>query len=171
MKENGDHVFGVVDPGTTTGVLIGAIDPRIRGTDALQIGMESGFVETFEVRTARWWEPDLADAVQSRLMELCSMNPEVRSAGWKRCPIVFEDFILRTADKRRTTLDPIRVTSATIAVLRERGWQGKPIYQQPSQAKSVATNKRLKEWNLWVVGSEHERDAMRHAVVYLRGHP
>lgn len=40
---------------------------------------------------------------------------------------------------------------------------GRPEWQQPSTAKRC-TNQRLKDLGIWVVGSEHERDARRHLV-------
>lgn len=41
-------------------------------------------------------------------------------------------------------------------------------YQSAAQAKGVVTDKRLKSWGLWVPGQQHARDAIRHAVTYLR---
>lgn len=40
---------------------------------------------------------------------------------------------------------------------------GRPEYQQPSTGKQCS-NQRLKNLGLWVVGSTHERDALRHLV-------
>lgn len=41
------------------------------------------------------------------------------------------------------------------------------ILQMPSQAKTFATNKRLREWGVWVVGREHERSAWAHLIYRL----
>jgi hypothetical protein len=41
------------------------------------------------------------------------------------------------------------------------------ILQPASQAKTYATNTRLKEWDLWVVGREHERSAWAHVALFL----
>lgn len=42
------------------------------------------------------------------------------------------------------------------------------IMQTASQAKGFATNKRLKEWDCWVVGREHERSAMQHLAYFVK---
>lgn len=45
---------------------------------------------------------------------------------------------------------------------------GIPLHmQQPSEAKSLISNDTLKRAGLWVVGQEHARDAVRHALYYL----
>lgn len=45
---------------------------------------------------------------------------------------------------------------------------GIPLFmQQPSEAKSLVTNDAIKRAGLWVVGQEHARDAVRHALYYL----
>lgn len=158
--------FVVIDPGTTTGVILADLRKKKYGemgspSERLRVGMEEGDVQALEVDTRRWWESTLADTVEEFMRS--------GSGGWTSIPLVVEDFILRTQDKRKETLDPIRVTSSLVAVLIDRGWDGKLVLQQPSQAKSVVTDDRLRAWKLWIVGSSHKRDAMRHAVVFLRG--
>lgn len=159
--------FVVVDPGTDTGVVFVDLSKaryrKMAGHHGLAAGMEAGDVVAEEYDTARWWEPGMVDDVE-RFMRS-------GSGGWTKVPLVVEDFILRTQDKRKTTLDPIRVTSALVAVLRDRGWRGKLVLQQPSDAKTTVTDERLRAWKLWIVGSAHKRDAMRHAVLYLRKNP
>lgn len=41
------------------------------------------------------------------------------------------------------------------------------VLQLANQASTYATNQRLKDWNLWVKGREHERSAWRHVALYL----
>jgi hypothetical protein len=41
-------------------------------------------------------------------------------------------------------------------------------WQTPSLAKTTVTDKRLKKLGLWVPGRDHERDALRHLVLYMR---
>lgn len=41
-------------------------------------------------------------------------------------------------------------------------------WQQPSDAKGVITDDRLKKMGLWIVGKPHARDAIRHLVIALR---
>lgn len=40
--------------------------------------------------------------------------------------------------------------------------------QLPALAMTTATNERLKRWGLYKPGSEHSKDAMRHAITFLR---
>lgn len=42
------------------------------------------------------------------------------------------------------------------------------ILQSASQAKGFATNARLKEWDCWVVGRDHERSAYQHLAYFLK---
>jgi len=156
------EVFVVVDPGTATGVLLVDIRDLFGDTEVerLREGLEDGSVQALEVDTRRWWEPDLAETLEGWMRSALG-------SGWVHCTLVVEDFILRTADKRRTTLDPIRVTSCLVGRLQERGWKGKLVLQQPSQM-TVANDKRLREWKLWIKGSAHKRDTVRHAIVWMR---
>jgi hypothetical protein len=100
--------------------------------------------------------------------------------------LVIEDFELR---QRNVELAPVEVIHGILTLLqigrstdertirtdkktdeyfrkletRTQGYPYKePVFQKASTAKSFATNKRLREWDAWVVGSEHIRDAMRH---------
>jgi hypothetical protein len=41
-------------------------------------------------------------------------------------------------------------------------------YQQPSDAKGVVTDARLRAAGLWVKGQQHARDAIRHACLGFR---
>lgn len=41
------------------------------------------------------------------------------------------------------------------------------ILQQPAEAKSLIKNDTIKRAGLWVVGQDHARDAVRHALRYL----
>lgn len=98
--------------------------------------------------------------------------------------IVMEDFILRERTKDRSLLAPVRMiamlefglyafgspTASPAQVSPEMAKLGTVgvTKQQPSDAKSVATDERLKRWGLWHAGSPHVRDAIRHMIIYLR---
>ena len=63
-------------------------------------------------------------------------------------------------------LSPLRIGSmialaAELAAVEVR-------YQMASLAKTTVTDDRLRRWGLWAKGSSHARDAIRHAVTYLR---
>ena len=82
--------------------------------------------------------------------------------------IAIEDFILREMTKGRTLLSPVRLT----AILRFNLWQlgvlDSVVMQQPADAKSTITDKRMRDWGLWNKGMPHVNDAIRHLVLALR---
>lgn len=92
---------------------------------------------------------------------------------------VCEDFILtRLKSSDRVGLYPIWVAAAVVgyrnglADAYELGGFGPaaPIevfWQSPSQAKTYATDDRLRRWDLWIKGREHERDACRHLAYFV----
>jgi hypothetical protein len=41
------------------------------------------------------------------------------------------------------------------------------VLQFANQATTYATNQRLRDWGVWVVGREHERSAWRHIALFL----
>lgn len=84
--------------------------------------------------------------------------------------VVVEDFVLDRgrSSGRRDLLAPVRLTTALRVWLAVDGWDGRVVLQMPADAKAAVTNDRLRAWGAWVKGSDHERDAMRHALLYLR---
>jgi hypothetical protein len=82
--------------------------------------------------------------------------------------LVIEAFNLR---KKNVDLTPVSIIGGLVTLLysnklaeSNQPWPlGEPEWQEPSTAKSV-TNHRLKLLNVWVPGSEHRRDVMRHIV-------
>lgn len=85
---------------------------------------------------------------------------------WPGAAVVREDFILRTQNKNKEVLSPVRLGFAIDHLLYARNRQA--FLQQPSLAKSTATDDRLKSWGLYRPGSEHARDATRHAITFAR---
>ena len=96
-------------------------------------------------------------------------------AAWPNAAVVIEDFTLRTFKMSRELLSPVRLT-AKVEYAMFHGLQGcepkhrRVFKQQPSMAKSTATDERLKQWGLYIRegGLEHARDADRHAITFLR---
>lgn len=79
---------------------------------------------------------------------------------------VHEGFRLRMMSMDPNLLAPVRVNAIFKDRLRGKGYQ---VYQQdPSEAKSVVTDARLREWGTYRPGMEHARDAERHAILFLR---
>jgi hypothetical protein len=97
--------------------------------------------------------------------------------------LVVEDFHLRPGPRgttKREGIYPVRINAAIETALaawlsdrHTREWLGgfewlvQPVYQQAAQAKQFATDARIREWGLWVVGSDHKRDANRHLALRL----
>lgn len=87
-----------------------------------------------------------------------------------RLIVAIEDFVLtRFESSERSGLDPIRITSSFVTALEMRKLNRgiELVYQSPSEAKAYVTNDRLRHWGLWIVGKDHERDAMRHMLLAI----
>ena len=89
---------------------------------------------------------------------------------------VIEDFILLPASVKggmnsaRSGLSSVRVSCALYTVLRTMGWDDEEIYWQQPSVMTVINSERLKNAGMWVVGSEHARDASKHLLIHLRKH-
>jgi hypothetical protein len=170
-----------VDPGGTTGVAQGLFNTRggrltIRSLVGRAVRKEA--VRVAEVVPAREPGPRAESAHQAAILyrawldfnfkatvELGVSVPDVH--------LVIEDFQLR---QRSAELSPVEVTHAFLAYLRgETGtWAamsltpaGRLHFQAASEAKTYATNERLKLWGAYglTVGKEHGRDAARHLIL------
>lgn len=88
--------------------------------------------------------------------------------SWPGAVVVIEDFILRKFVKDRDLLAPVRVTAMVHCLLWKLGIS--TFRQQPAEAKTTATDERLKLWKLYRSegGEQHARDADRHAITFLR---
>lgn len=88
------------------------------------------------------------------------------------CAVVIEDFSLRKFNRDRELLAPVRVTAALEWAIWQTDRVTKQnihiIKQMPALAMTCATDDRLKRTGLYRKGEEHARDAVRHAVTYLR---
>lgn len=158
-----------VDPGTTTGVATAAV--TLRGSTK-EI-FERDPLETYEVKCS---DPRSPQPQTSELAGAAQMAQMFRDAchDWTaedipatRHFLIIEDFNLRgkPGSLDRTGLSPVRVTSALLGML--YGFPKAVVFQQPEQAKSRWTTPRMKNSGLWVVGSEHKRDATRHAALFV----
>ena len=89
---------------------------------------------------------------------------------WPGCSVLMEDFILRMFSMGRELLAPVRLNAMFAYALRTELGMEVTHRQQPSEAKTIATDIRLKEWGLYERegGLEHARDADRHAIVWMR---
>jgi len=82
--------------------------------------------------------------------------------------IVVESFILRQFSKDQDLLSPQRITAKIEQYLYLDGRNY--FTQSPSEAKTSATDERLKVWGFYTSegGMQHARDATRHALTFLR---
>lgn len=88
--------------------------------------------------------------------------------AWEGAAVLIERFILRKFSSDEELLSPVRLISKIeygLWLLDQTFFQ-----QQPSEAKSVATDQRLKDWGLYKSegGMQHARDADRHGITFLR---
>lgn len=148
-------VFAVmtVDPGRTTGVAwgvfrtAGTVKQTLIDADVESCEIVAGPVGT-GIEVSRRWQ----DFFASANIDGCP-TPEIS--------LVLESFALRTA---HADTSPVAVTAAiaTCVYLQAPMWDWDGETQSPSEAKGYARDDRLRDWGLWVRGSEHQRDARRH---------
>jgi len=146
-----------VDPGETTGWAVVSVPPESLLDRSINL------LEDMEFDCGQLTGSE--DAQAERLCDLA-----ITFDG----PVIIEDFTLRQFRMDRSLLSPVRVTAKLeydiYLVNKDVGKESQIRIkkQQPSLAKSTATDARLKEWGLWEVGAPHARDAIRHAVTFLR---
>lgn len=84
--------------------------------------------------------------------------------------IAMEDFSLRTSVTSREVLAPVRMASK-IQFCVDTGLAG-PVtgweWQMPAMAKETMPDNRLEKAGLYTKGSDHIRDASRHAMTLIR---
>lgn len=147
-----------IDPGGVTGLAMVGMDEdgvfsllRYTEVDSRKLGEEAAARHIVDT-VLDWWE--ITEQVDV---------------------FVMEDFILRARNMDRSLLSPVRLIAKIETWMYVRadalgmGLIPKFKMQQPSQAKSIATDHRLRGWGLWVPGKQHARDAVKHCVIGLRG--
>jgi len=165
-----------IDPGRTTGLAVAWIDPDVL------------FDPAASVRTAvvAWSAVMIADEENKQIQRICKAISILGSGPWANegLAVVTEDFIPRSLNKSRDFLSPVRINAVLDhelfkGVLAER-WGCKatertteritrPLSRQsPSDAKTVITDGRLKNWIMYTPGPDHARDATRHALLWVR---
>jgi hypothetical protein len=104
---------------------------------------------------------DAEELIQVR--QMCGLFDNYAEAA-----IVFEDFVARTEQRAREVFAPDRLRSSAQHEEILHG-EGRVFFlQQPSMAKTTATDDRLKRANLYFAGMEHATDAARHVLTFLR---
>lgn len=161
-----------LDPGGTSAVATGLFRTD-RGDDMLR----SVFERAVKKRQIRSWEVRGDSELQawaiceqwSNFKFRCNVEYFIPE---KDIHFVIEDFALRELNAQLNSVEVIAgIKTLLVKKLQPKTandnlvrWPlGRPEYQQPSTAKRVK-NDRLRDLGIWVVGSEHERDARRHLV-------
>jgi len=84
--------------------------------------------------------------------------------------VAIEDFDNRKPLRNREYLAPVRVASK-IQFAIEIGLAGQCCgleWQMPAMAMETAPDHRLKKWDLYPPGPDHQKDATRHAITLIR---
>lgn len=170
-----------IDPGMTTGIVSARLrDSEIRtGHRGLLSAQEADRLRATEIDGGRialrydrdgeptgWLNKDEVRVAREIWKEIDAFKPDT---------IVAEDFVLypnRRHPGNKEHLSPRALWAAIELQLSLSGWveeRGCSVHRQmASEAKTIATDIRLKDWGLWVRGKPHARDAMRHLIVFLR---
>ena len=158
--DNGWATVISIDPGGTTGWSVMCVEPDCLAEADVSVLASIVHYTSGQVDGN---ENDQAEALVGLI------------SAWPNAAVVVENFTLRTFKQSRELLSPVRIT-AKIDYVMHRGIEdvhpaGRRIWlQEPSMAKSTATDARLKEWGLYrrEGGEEHARDATRHGITFLR---
>jgi hypothetical protein len=158
------HVIGV-DPGETTGWALFTV-PR------------ASIYDDDDPEIWGWDTGELKGPEDQQAIDLARLCREIQSLDYNIGPaVVIEDFdvgeiVTTDAD---VLYSPIRVASMfrmlvalkvhTTSILTG---DARVVMQGRSLAKQTMTDDRLRRSGYWVEGSDHERDAVRHAITALR---
>jgi hypothetical protein len=150
-----------VDPGGTTGICAVRIEAQTLTAGEF---WAHEFYSSIEFLAYDQW-PELAapEAVMNTVLSITASYDG-------RFPLIIEDFSLRRMSRDRDLLSPVRVGERIAERL-----AGSPladgiylVMQTPSEALGTVTDDRLRRWGLYRRGQPHARDALRHAVHFLR---
>lgn len=147
-----------VDPGTTTGVARGVFEQCA----SVWEGVASGPWESWEATGPP------AEQAWEIMGEFFDWTQTLRKQ--RILPVLaMEDFVVGLgpgAASKRELLDPVRVANAceALSISRAGMYWTRIQYQQPSE-RTIYTNDRLRKHGMWVKGSDHRRDAVRHMIL------
>lgn len=170
--ENIYERYVAVDPGVTTGLVQVDLPRNWRSGDLYKILSALRNLGADALSRGEEWPAcrcmELLGPESGQIDEMIGL---ILGRNGRQLPakaVIIEDFILRQGTKDRSLLAPVRVTARLEDRLYSHHYGGDIVFQSPSDAKSIVTDTRLKQWGLWHSGSPHIRDAWRHLVKYLR---
>ena len=157
VQPEGVHAVMAVDPGGTTGVYAGWVDLKLTRRDTLTKGK-------LRERAVEVTGDYLEQAKElGKIFIAFSYACNEANIGVPNRHLAVEDFVLRRRQQGGATGN---LTSIWVAAAFASYISGLPnsevTWQQPSSAKALATDERLRDWGLWIKGSPHKRDAARH---------
>lgn len=135
------------DPGDTTGWAIFQVHPDAMGGDPAFPVMEN----------IEWWT---CGEVGGKIHENADAMIELVHA-WPGARLTSESFMIR---QRAVELSPCELNAIVSWAIRPRYF----VMQSSALALSTVTPERLKSWGYWVPGKEHARDAISHALTFLK---
>jgi hypothetical protein len=141
-----------IDPGETTGWALIAVHPQALACPDFAVLDNIVHWDCGDVRGYEW--------------EQCDWLVE-SAVSWPLAALGSEDFILRTYSAARSLLSPVRMTAAWEYEM----WTRRRVIwkQQPAEAKVAVSDGRLAAWKMLPDGkSPHARDALRHALLFLK---
>lgn len=142
-----------IDPGTVSGVAVAWFDPQaiVAGKPLPRciLAIASGYM----------YGPELNQAANFVSL-VAALDKTVGLAFGS------ESFILGNSSMSQDLLSPVRLRSMIefhFWARRRHLWS-----QSPSDAKTNITDARLQLWNLYVAGPDHQRDARRHCLLWIK---
>ena len=155
---NGHRAFIAIDPGVITGLAWTCGGFSRLHKDLFTEGNRGDVLERGHKNMDRDEEVVVADGIVDLVHAL--------QIKFGRVTVLVEDFTLRRFGMDKNLLAPVRMASYLRALLRPE-----PMLEwhwRESSARNVITDARLRQWGLWVPGSAHKRDAVRHLAAWLR---
>ena len=155
-------VHSVESPSVFKGTLL-SLDP----------GHTTGYC-TFHTNAGDVVEPVLRTHGEINTKDINDCAPQLLELIQWADVVVVEDYrIYRWRQKEHAWSDLLTTRLiGSIEVLATQCWDSSyeniPVIKQPANvAKSFCTDAKLKEWDFWVTGQRHARDAIRHACYFL----
>ncbi len=169
----GQRAFSIaaIDPGLSTGCAWACVGRK----ELKRLGAHGALLSAVEA--GRWQGEEIngdsdAARVQAILLWLESRHEATYrvTSGYMSAVshFIVEDFVRREDTTDSSLLAPVRIMEKLFEWVLPDDPLMQVLKQQPSQAKSVVTDDRLKSWGLWMRGSRHVRDANRHIIIALR---
>lgn len=154
-NEGQTHAIMGIDPGGTTGIAACYVSVRPTMKETMLAATRK---KSIEVPGDYLSQGKQIASLMNGFMYKANVENEIPLSN---IHFAIEDFVLRRRMEGGATgnLTSCWVAAAAVAIF---GSESNIKWRQASQAKTYATDARLKLWGLWTVGSAHQRDAWRH---------